>query len=213
MESQYPCCYHSLHLDIGILRSVKFFIYSAFFNKLLPLVLWLGDSGAVVYNTSQHQFERIVWGYILTLITVTMSLAVNALVTGLIVFKIFKVYCESKPSYDQSFSASGGSKLRLVIFILIESWMPLFCIQVARLVVTFVWTQAAINAAQPIISIYEMFNVINIILSLYYLLILLITWIWLEHDTYDHPGAGCNGIVFPRREVVGRNYQQSALWV
>ena len=46
VELQYSCCYHSLHLDIGILRSVKFFIYSAFFNKLLPLVLSLGSSGS-----------------------------------------------------------------------------------------------------------------------------------------------------------------------
>ena len=183
------------------------------FNKSLPLVLWLGGSGSVVYSTSKHHYEQLKWGNNLGLITITMSLAVNALVTGLIVFKIFKVYCEVKPFYGQSFGASGGSKLRLVIFILIESWMAFFCIQVARVVASLVSTQAAMSAAQPIIGIYQMFNVINIILSLYYLLILLITSVWLEHNTYDHPGAGCNGIVFPRREFIGRSYQQSALWV
>ena len=155
VESQYSCCYHSLHLDIGILRSVKFFIYSAFFNKLLPLVLSLGSSGSVVYNPL-HQFEQFEWGNILTLVTITMSLAANALVTGLIVFKIFKVYCKVKPFYGQSFGASGGSKLRLVIFILIESWMALFYIQVALMVVSFVSMQAATNAVQPIFAVYQM---------------------------------------------------------
>ena|SRR5271156_392567 len=89
-------------------------------------------------------------------------MTVNAVVTGLIVFRIFKVFREVKlgTADDQILGVTGGSKLRRVIFILIESGMALFSIQLARLVVTIVPTEAAYAAYGLIGSIHEMLNVI-----------------------------------------------------
>jgi TRAP-type mannitol/chloroaromatic compound transport system permease small subunit len=67
-------------------------------------------------------------------------MAVNALMTGLIVFKILKVFLEFKPTSVErtlgSLSSTGGSKLRHIIFIIIESGMALFAIQLVRVVLT-----------------------------------------------------------------------------
>ena len=98
-----------------------------------------------------------------------VSMTVNGLVTGLIIFKVFKVYQGVKSTLDdQALSAtSGGSKIRTVIFILIESGMVLFSIQLARIVVTIMlyflpthWP-ASYNALVIIAPIHQMLNVIN----------------------------------------------------
>ena len=102
----------------------------------------------------------------------TLSMTVNALVTGLIVFRIFKVFREVKTGTpdDQILGATGGSTLRCVIFILIESGMALFSIQLARLVVTIMTTNAANDAYYLIAGIHEMLNVIiiSVIATLFY---------------------------------------------
>ena len=100
-------------------------------------------------------------------------MTVNALVTGLIVFRILKVFGEVKAGTadDQMLGVTGGSRLRRVIFIIIESGMALFSIQLARLVVTVVpTTDAAYDAYQLISSIHEMLNVIirSVIATLFY---------------------------------------------
>ena len=90
----------------------------------------------------------------------TMSLAVNTLATGLIVFRIFKVYLEVKPLYDRPFGrTSGGSKLRPLIFIIIESGLALFSMQLALLVMNFDKTQTAAMAAVPVFYMQRMLNV------------------------------------------------------
>ena len=62
-------------------------------------------------------------------------MAVNALVTGLIVFKIFKVFSEVETSsVEQSVGSTRGDKLQHVIFVIIESGMALFVIQLIRVV-------------------------------------------------------------------------------
>jgi hypothetical protein len=124
-------------------------------------------------------------------------MTVNALVTGLIVFRIFKVFRNSRgltTSDEKSLGVTGGGKLRSIIFVIIESGMTLFAIQLARLAISIRTDDAAINALVLIANIHGMFNVI--ISSVF--VILLIIWTWLGHNTYHHPGAGVNGIVFPR---------------
>ena len=64
---------------------------------------------------------------------------------------------------DQILGVTGGSTLRRVIFIIIESGMALFSIQLARLVVTIVDNDAAYDANFLIGSIHEMLNVIIIL--------------------------------------------------
>ena len=106
-----------------------------------------------------------------------LSMAVNTLVTGLIVFRIFKVFQEVKTctsADDQILGVTGGSTLRRVIFILLESGTALFSIQLARLVV-LIWCHhmgASLNAFYLICGIHEMLNVIisirSVIATLFY---------------------------------------------
>ena len=97
---------------------------------------------------------------------------VNALVTGLIVFGIFKVFRALKTSAadDRILGVTGGSTLQRVIFIIIESGVALFSIQLARLVATIVSTDPAYAAYYLIATIHEMLNVIirSVIATLFY---------------------------------------------
>jgi TRAP-type mannitol/chloroaromatic compound transport system permease small subunit len=99
-------------------------------------------------------------------------MAVNALMTSLIVFKILKVFLEFKPTsveltLGSLSSMAGGSKLRHVIFIIIESGMALFAIQLVRVVLTSLVAQTGYIAyAGPavgmnlVIGIHQVLNVI-----------------------------------------------------
>jgi hypothetical protein len=106
------------------------------------------------------------WGNILVLTSLTASMTVNALVTGLIVFKIFRVFRQVKyttSSDMKSLGVTGGRKLCSIIFVIIESGMALFVIQLARLAITATWilTDAESDAFTLItVGIHEMLNVI-----------------------------------------------------
>jgi hypothetical protein len=91
-----------------------------------------------------------------------MSMIVNALVTGLIVFRILKVFREVKMISDwgSALNEGPGSKLKSIIFVLIESGMALFSIQLARFVVVILQTSTPTYDAYPLIAIHEMLNVI-----------------------------------------------------
>jgi hypothetical protein len=147
---------------------------------------------------AQGEIYTTDWANILVLTSLTVSLTVNALVTGLIVFRIFKVFLEVR-------DVTGGRKLRSIIFIIIESAMTLFAIQLARIVITIIGAEE--NALALVAGIHEMLNVIisSVIATLYFTDNV---WIWLGYDTYHHPGTGVIGIVFPRRAIIGRSCQQ-----
>ena len=109
------------------------------------------------------------------------SMVVNALVTGLIVFKILKVFLELKAtSVEQtlgSLTSTGGPKLRHIIFIIIESGMALFAIQLVRVVISGLNQFEAgpappslLNSMSVVIPIHQILNVI--IRSVYFLLFL-----------------------------------------
>ena len=98
-----------------------------------------------------------------------LSVAVNVLVTGLIVFKILKVFLEVKAvttSVERTLGTTGGTKLRHVIFVIIESGVALLAVQLARLVLyNQVNSESAVSeladeAYNIFIFINEMFNVI-----------------------------------------------------
>ena len=125
-----------------------------------------------------------------------LSLTVNALVTGLIVFKILKVFLEA-----QSATVIGGRNLRSVIFVLIESGMALFSIQMARLVATIAFDlvgsgYGGYKALIFINAIHEMLNVIirSIIVTHYFTDN---SSPGLGYNTDNHPGAGLDGTFFP----------------
>ena len=130
------------------------------------------------YSFGQNAIGAPTWSNILTLAGLAASMTVNALVTGLIVFRIFRVFRDSRSlttSDEKSLGITGGGKLRSIIFIIIESGMALFAIQLGRLVTSAIVTQlntqdAAYNAFQLIASIHEMLNVAisSVIVTLYF---------------------------------------------
>ena len=92
-------------------------------------------------------------------------MAVNTLATGLIVFKILRVLMEFKPtSVEQSLDSARGTKLHHIIFIIIESGMVLFAIQLVRLLITnLILTDPMENlyhALGLVIPIHQLLNVI-----------------------------------------------------
>jgi hypothetical protein len=128
----------------------------------LFLVIWL--SAIAAWGILQGNLVTADWGNTLTETSLVLSMAVNALVTSLIVLRIFKVFREVKgtmTSDEQALGATGGRKLRTIIFVLIESGMVLFSIQLVRLVLAFI---VAINTAYSaylvIIPIHQMIIVI-----------------------------------------------------
>ena len=89
-------------------------------------------------------------------------MAVNTLVTGLIAFRILKVFLEVKPTSVErslgSLGSTGDTKLRNVIFIIIESGMALFAIQLVRIVLSYISLPP--KAIDFVISINQMLNVV-----------------------------------------------------
>ena len=104
-------------------------------------IWWLGGHGG--YNRSRRVHGRECPG------------------DGLIVFKILKLFLEVNPiSVERTLDSTGGNKLRHVIFVIIESGMALFAIQLIRLMFTILpmdWTIVADNFANVI---NQMLNVI-----------------------------------------------------
>ena len=108
-------------------------------------------------------------------------MVVNALVTGLIVFKILKVFlaveATSVEQTSGSLSSTGGPKLQHIIFIIIESGMALFAVQLVRVVITSMLESqpglglpSLIIALDFVIPIHQALNVI--IKSVHFLLLL-----------------------------------------
>jgi hypothetical protein len=138
--------------------------------------MWIATIGPLVIV--QGEISTTAWSDILTIASLVASMTVNALVTGLIVFRIFKVFREAKDvttSNEKSLGITGGRKLRSIIFIIIESGMILFAIQLVRLVLSVFVMQlnstedAVYNAFQLIVSIHEIINVVisSVIVTLY----------------------------------------------
>jgi len=117
------------------------------------LATWLAGVGA---SSLDQGFAS--WGTAMVETSLVMSMTVNALVMSLIIFKILKVLREVQAHSDQTLGFTAGNTLRTVIFILIESGITLFSFQLARFLVTVVWTHYATYAYELIIGIQEMLN-------------------------------------------------------
>ena len=126
-------------------------------------------------------FMITLWGNSLTLASLIASMTVNALATVLIVFRIFKVFREIKDvttSNEKSLGITRGRKLHSIIFIIIESGMALFAIQVARVVPLIIVLNISSEndnlawqaAYDLIVPIHEMLNVIisSVIVFMFY---------------------------------------------
>ena len=125
------------------------------------------------------------------------SMTVNALMTSMIVFRIFKVTraMPTTTSFDQTLGSTGGNKVRHIMFIIIESGMALLVIQVVRfvLVLGFIPQTAAWAGANDFVTaINQVLNVI-IIRSVFSIsFVFLITFTWLGHRTNDNFCADSN---------------------
>ena len=129
-----------------------------------PLVTWLA-SALNDYN-SYSSVTQSSWQNILLLTSLPLSMAVNALVTGLIVFRIVRVSMGVKPtSIERTLGSTGGNKFQHILFIIIESAMALFAIQLVRVVLGVApWSvgqePSIIPASDCVIVINQMLNVI-----------------------------------------------------
>ena len=131
-------------------------------------------SNGTITNTTivQGLVLNAPWVNAVTLTSLALSMAVNILVTGLIVFKVFKAFLvvrATMTSAERTQALAPGlaaAKYRHIIFILIESGMALFSIQLVRVVLYAVQTVQSDYAYPSVICINQMFNVI--IRSAYY---------------------------------------------
>ena len=159
---RYLCCGPSFNLSSRILRSVRLSQPQAIFSFnlfLFFLALWLACANAS--KILPNGIQQAPWGTWMGVASIVLSMIVNAYATGLIAFKILKVYRNVKPT-----SGNGGSKFRSVLSVIIESGMALFCIQLIRvvLIVNFEMTgsDVPLNALEIIIPIHEILNVSTI---------------------------------------------------
>ena len=100
----------------------------------------------------------VLWAERLLATSLAMSLTVNALVTGLIVFKIARLFQE----VNSAGITQSRSTLQRVIGIIIESGMALFAFQLARLVATIllILYDRAYGASIICVFTHQMANVI-----------------------------------------------------
>ena len=101
-------------------------------------------------------------------------MVVNALVTGLIVFKILEVFLEVKRLQPEatsiertlsSLSSTGGTKLRQIIIIIIESGMALFAIQLVRVVITSLYELQGGQISPGLLFGFELASIIHEMLN------------------------------------------------
>ena len=121
----------------------------------------------------QNQFFYTSWSNALILASLATTMIVNALGTGLIVLRIVKVFRkvkENTTAAEKSVGVTRGSIYRSIIFVIVESGMTLFAIQLARLVLVILPSNGnIISAYNLVVSIQEMLNVIvsSVIVTLY----------------------------------------------
>jgi len=105
------------------------------------------------------QFTNATWDTPVVLANFAASMAVNALVTSLIVFKILKLYFEVRAtSVEPTLSSADVAKLRYIIFAIIESGMALFAIQLVRVVLVNLPVQSAPYFVDLVLGTHEMIN-------------------------------------------------------
>jgi hypothetical protein len=157
VASKHPRRDHSFNISNRFPRSVMT-VSQSIFVHFLPLATWIANITAV--SIDQGQITITDWGDTLIITGLVISMTVNALVTGLIVFRIFKVFREVKAASASDkvlLNVTGGSKLRSIIFIIIESGMALLSIQLTGIVITIF---ISVDSFEVIGVIHQMFNVI-----------------------------------------------------
>ena len=138
----------------------------------MPPATWLASAFRGNLNNSN---DASYWPTTVFITGLAASMAVNALMTGMIVFRILKVTGVKPTSIERTLGSTEGNKFRHIMFIIIESGMALFAIQLVRIVLSFIpvpveqypFFQAA---GDIVIVINQMLNVI--IIRSFFLLLL-----------------------------------------
>ena len=124
------------------------------------MVAFSGNTVNATNGTSYWQTTVFITG-------LAASMAVNALMTGMIVFRILKATGVKPTSIERTLGSTEGNKFRHIMFIIIESGMALFAFQLVRIVLEFVSVPVEelpfLEVAQDfVIVINQMLNVIII---------------------------------------------------
>ena len=101
----------------------------------MPPATWLAKaiSGNAINNNGASY-----WPNTVGITGLAASMAVNALMTGMIVFRILKATGVKPTSVERTLGSTEDNKFRHIIFIIIESGMALFAIQLVRFVLQFI---------------------------------------------------------------------------
>ena len=139
----------------------------------MPPATWLANtfSGNSFKNNGANYWPNTVF-----ITGLAASMAVNALMTGMIVLRILMATGVEPTSVERNLGSTEGKKIRHIMFIIIESGMALFAIQLVRVVLAFIslpveqfpFFQAAYDF---VIVINQALNVITIIRSSFLLLL------------------------------------------
>ncbi|KAF8816972.1 hypothetical protein BYT27DRAFT_7205395 [Phlegmacium glaucopus] len=115
-------------------RSIRVIVIPSIL-ALTFLATWLAVNG-LFYIVPAEYADVPYSGYAVSSTSLAISLVVNGVVTGLIVFRILKVYWEARPTFeDQTLGIGTKGKIRSIIFIIIESGMAMFTIQIIGVVI------------------------------------------------------------------------------
>ena len=134
--------------------------------KLLPPATWLVSAFS---GSDNNRNSASYWPNAVFSTGLAASMFVNAVVTGMIVFRILKATGVKPTPVERTLGTTDGNKFRHVIFIIIESGMALFAIQLVRFVLWLIPVPLALDSEQElffqaagdmVIVINEMLNVI-----------------------------------------------------
>ena len=132
----------------------------------MPPASWLTEAFSV--NDNDYNNGPSYWQYAVFTTGFAASMAVNALMTGMIVFRILKATGINKPtSVERTLGSTEGNKFRHIMFIIIESGMALFSIQLVRIILLFISVPVEqlpfLRAGEDfVVNINQMLNVIII---------------------------------------------------
>ena len=130
----------------------------------MPPATWLADTfSGNAYNNNGASY----WPNAVGLTGLVASTAVNALMTGMIVFRILKATGVEPTSVERTLGSTESNKFRHIMFIIIESGMALFAIQLVRIAMGFIPVSVEqlpflIAASNFVVATNQMLNVIII---------------------------------------------------
>ena len=130
----------------------------------MPPATWLATAFS---GEASNENDANYWPNTVAITGLAASMAVNALMTSMIVFRILKATGVKPTSVERTLGSTEGNKFRHIMFIIIESGMALFAIQLVRIVLEYISVPVGQQpflqvAADFVIAINQMLNVIII---------------------------------------------------